>query len=309
MLQEHKKHKIFIFGCLLWDIICRPIIDPSVGEDNTGIITENPGGVAFNIASGLSDTLNNDSFSIYLVSVTGLSYQTEKQLEKLNDCMIKTNYLLFKGENVDKYVSVETATGEIFSSVNSCNVFSDNESLIYGQYSKILANLKTKNHQSTFIFDGNLSNNFFSKIAKKPELRNFNNYFVPANFKKLHAFSENLLFFSNFSLLLNIKEASALGKRNFDGAVEACRYLSQLFDNKFSSIVVTNGSKIACGVEKKKLFMLKPRKLTKKSSRSGAGDFFFANYIAASLKKPNDSNREKLKYADLRTYKYLNKQI
>ena len=111
--------------------------------------------------------------------------------------------------------------------------------------------------------------------------------------------------FKNFSLLLNIKEASAFGKRNFNDSAEACKYLSKLLNDKFQSIVVTNGSKIACGIEKKKLFMRKPKKLTKKSSRSGAGDFFFASYIAAILKKPSESNEEKLKFADELTYKYL----
>ena len=52
--------------------------------------------------------------------------------------------------------------------------------------------------------------------------------------------------------------------------------------------------------------MRKPRKLIKESSRSGAGDFFFASYIAANLKNPKDSNEEKLKFADERTYYYLN---
>ncbi len=307
MVLEHKKHEIFIFGCLMWDVICRPNTDPNIGEDHTGTITESPGGVAFNIALGLSTELDIELFSINLVSVTGLSYQTEKQLEKLNNCRIKTNNLIFKGENVDKYVSIETENGEIFSSINSCNVFSDNEPLIYSQFSKILANLKTKNQKSTFIFDGNLSKTFFSKISKKAELGNFNNYFVPANFSKLHVFSEKLMYFDNFSLLLNLKEAGALGKRNFDDSVEACRYLSKLLNNKFQSIIVTNGSKIACGIEKKKLFMLKPKELTKKTSRSGAGDFFFASYIAANLKKPNNSNKEKLRYAVVRTHEYLNK--
>ncbi len=291
----------------MWDVICRPNTDPKIGEDNAGTIKESPGGVAFNIALGLSDELDNELFSVHLVSVTGLSYQTEKQLEKLNNCRIKTNNLIFRGENVDKYVSIETENGEIFSSINSCNVFSANEALIYSQFSKILANLKTESQNSTFIFDGNLSKNFFSKIVKKIKLGNFNNYFVPANFKKLHVFSENLMYFNNFSLLLNLKEAGALGKRNFADAVEACRYLSKLLNNKFQSIIVTNGSKIACGIEKKKLFMLKPKELTKKSSRSGAGDFFFASYIAANLTKPNDSNKEKLKYAEVRTHEYLNK--
>ena len=42
MTSKYKKHEIFIFGCLLWDIICRPMNDPNKGDDNVGDITESP---------------------------------------------------------------------------------------------------------------------------------------------------------------------------------------------------------------------------------------------------------------------------
>ena len=32
MPSKYKKHKIFVFGCLLWDIICRPNKKIDVGE-------------------------------------------------------------------------------------------------------------------------------------------------------------------------------------------------------------------------------------------------------------------------------------
>ena len=37
MSPKNKKHKIFIFGCLLWDIICRPNKAFDIGEDSAKI--------------------------------------------------------------------------------------------------------------------------------------------------------------------------------------------------------------------------------------------------------------------------------
>ena len=48
------KRKIYVFGCTMWDIVGKPLETMSKGKDCPGLITEKPGGVAFNIALGLS---------------------------------------------------------------------------------------------------------------------------------------------------------------------------------------------------------------------------------------------------------------
>ena len=52
------KKKIYIFGCTMWDIVGKPLEPISKGKDCSGFINERPGGVAFNIALGLSKILN-----------------------------------------------------------------------------------------------------------------------------------------------------------------------------------------------------------------------------------------------------------
>ena len=48
------KKKIYIFGCTMWDIVGKPLEPMSKGKDCSGFINERPGGVAFNVAIGLS---------------------------------------------------------------------------------------------------------------------------------------------------------------------------------------------------------------------------------------------------------------
>ena len=56
----------------MWDIVGKPAERISAGKDCPGVITERPGGVAFNVATGLSKTLNaREDFELNLVSVIG----------------------------------------------------------------------------------------------------------------------------------------------------------------------------------------------------------------------------------------------
>ena len=60
------KKKIYIFGCTMWDIIGKPLEVISPGKDCSGMINEGPGGVAFNVAMGLSKFLTPNSFELNL---------------------------------------------------------------------------------------------------------------------------------------------------------------------------------------------------------------------------------------------------
>ena len=70
------KKKIYIFGCTMWDIVGKPLEPISKGKDCSGIIDERPGGVAFNIALGLSKILNKRSYELNLVSAIGKNEKT-----------------------------------------------------------------------------------------------------------------------------------------------------------------------------------------------------------------------------------------
>ena len=70
------KKKIYIFGCTMWDIVGKPFDPISKGKDCSGFINERPGGVAFNVAVGLSKILNRRSFELNLVSAIGKNERT-----------------------------------------------------------------------------------------------------------------------------------------------------------------------------------------------------------------------------------------
>ena len=108
------KKKIYIFGCTMWDIIGKPLEPISKGKDCSGFIKERPGGVAFNVAVGLSKILNRRNFELNLVSAIGKNEKTSVIRTVLEKNNINTKYLLIKGNQNDQYLSIETKNGEIF---------------------------------------------------------------------------------------------------------------------------------------------------------------------------------------------------
>ena len=47
----------------MWDIVGKPLEPISKGKDCSGFINERPGGVAFNVALGLSKSLNEKRYT------------------------------------------------------------------------------------------------------------------------------------------------------------------------------------------------------------------------------------------------------
>ena len=78
----------------MWDIIGKPFEAMSKGKDCTGFISEEPGGVAFNVALGLSKILNEKSYELNLVSAIGENERTEIILKALKQNNISTRYLI-----------------------------------------------------------------------------------------------------------------------------------------------------------------------------------------------------------------------
>ena len=87
------KKKIYIFGCTMWDIVGKPLEPIRKGKDCAGFINERPGGVAFNIALGLSKILDRRSFELNLVSAIGKNEKTSviRRVLKENNINIQKN--------------------------------------------------------------------------------------------------------------------------------------------------------------------------------------------------------------------------
>ena len=146
------KKKIYIFGCTMWDIVGKPLEPISKGKDCSGIINEKPGGVAFNIALGLSKILDKQGFELNLVSAIGKNEKTRLIRTALEENNINTRYLLIKGNQNDQYLSIETKNGEIFGSINSSSTFLSSQSDIIEHFSDICSAHKSENSNAIFIF-------------------------------------------------------------------------------------------------------------------------------------------------------------
>ncbi len=165
------KKKIYIFGCTMWDIVGKPLEPISKGKDCSGFINERPGGVAFNVAIGLSKILNRRSFELNLVSAIGKNEKTSVIRTVLEQNNINTKYLLIKGNQNDQYLSIETKNGEIFGSINSSTTFLSSQSAILKYFSKICLEHKNENSNAIFIFDGNCSRKFLDFVKKEGKPR------------------------------------------------------------------------------------------------------------------------------------------
>ena len=301
------KKKIYIFGCTMWDIVGKPLEPISKGKDCSGIVNEKPGGVAFNIALGLSKVLNKRCFELNLVSAIGKNEKTSVIRTVLEQNNINTKYLLIKGNQNDQYLSIETKNGEIFGSINSSSTFLSSESDIIEHFSEICSAHKNENSNAIFIFDGNCTREFLDYVKKEASEKIFTKYFIPANFSKLAEFKNDVVYFKGFNLFINLKEANILiDSKKLGNAMDASIAIFEKIRTETSLTIVTDGPNIACGVSNKEVAKVQPEVIRGTYSRLGAGDAFFAYFLSYKELHPSASLKKSLYAANRKTQNYLN---
>ena len=300
------KKKIYIFGCTMWDIVGKPSEPISKGKDCSGFIHERPGGVAFNIAIGLSKILNKRSYELNLVSAIGKNEKTRLIQAALEEHNINTKYLLIKGNQNDQYLSIETKNGEIFGSINSSSTFLSSQSDIIEHFSQICLAHKKKNSDAIFIFDGNCTREFLDYVKEEASEKIFTKYFIPANFLKLAAFKNDANYFKGFNLFINLKEANVLiGSKELRNAMDASIAIFEKIRTETCLTIVTDGPNIACGVSNEEVAKVQPEVIRGTYSRLGAGDAFFAYFLSYKELNPSASLKKSLHAANRKTENYL----
>ena len=294
----------------MWDIVGKPSGPLSMGKDTEGSIIERLGGVAFNIASGLSKALDKRCFEIILVSVIGKNERSNTIIATLDENQISTKYMIIKGKENDQYLSIETENGEIYGSINSSNSFLAQQIRLKHTIDKISTEHRKLDTDAILIFDGNCPRDFLDYVKEKTRESIFTKYFVPANFSKLSEFQGEAMYFSGFNLILNIEEAKVLmGTKYFKSSVDASKAIFKEIISSKCLAIVTNGPNILCGVNNKELVKLKPSKIHGNVSKLGAGDYFFSNFLSFQETNPGALLEEVLHYAKEKTYKYLKNNV
>ena len=290
----------------MWDIVGKPAEGIGIGKDCPGIITERPGGVAFNVAMGLSKILDSQNFELNLISAIGNNEKTETICKSLRDNHIQTKYLTITGKKNDAYLSIEKKSGEIFGSINSSHVFLSNLKIIKENFLKICLMHEKSHSCATLIFDGNCPTDLLDFVKKRASEDMFTKYFIPANFSKLSEFKNNLKYFKGFNLFVNLKEANILLEPHFsNNSVDASKAIFRNINTETNLVVVTDGPKVACGITKNQIAKVKPSVIKKNVSRLGAGDAFFAYFLAYKELNPYSSLKETLNAANKTTQKFL----
>ena len=85
----------------MWDIIGKPLEDNTKRERLSRFYNERPGGVAFNVALGLSKELEKSGFKLSLVSAIGKNDKTRIIQTILKENNINSKYLIIKGTQND----------------------------------------------------------------------------------------------------------------------------------------------------------------------------------------------------------------
>ncbi len=290
----------------MWDVVGKPLEPLIKGKDCSGFIKERLGGVAFNVALGLSKCLNRSSFELNLVSVIGKNDKTSMIRNTLKENDVSTKYLIIRGNQNDKYLSIETKNGEIFGSINSTTNFSSNEDYIIEHFSQICALHKNDKTDAILIFDGNCTRKLLDFVKKEANEEIFTKYFLPANFSKLTEFKNDARYFKGFNLFINLEEANILTcSKKSKNATDASSAIFEEIKTEKSLVIVTNGSNIACGVSSKGIAKVKPEIVGGSASRLGAGDAFFAYFLSHKELNPAASLKESLCTASRKTQNYL----
>ncbi len=290
----------------MWDVVGKPLEPISKGKDCSGFISEQPGGVAFNVALGLSKTLDRVGFELNLVSAIGKNDKTRIILTALEENNINTKYFIIKGNHNDLYLSIETENGEIFGSINSSNTFLSNQCEILEYFYQICSIHKNKNSNAIFIFDGNCTREFLDHVKKKANEKIFTKYFIPANFSKLKEFKNDANYFKGFNLFLNLKEANILiHSKKLNNAMDASIAIFEKIKTETSLTIITDGPNTVCGVSNEGIAKIEPEAIKNTASRLGAGDAFFAHFLSCKEMNPAASLKKNLCAANKMTQKYL----
>ena len=301
-----KINKIYVFGCIMWDIVGKPWDTMQKGKDCQGFIKERPGGVAFNVALGLSKFLEKGKFKLSLVSAIGKNDKTSVIRTILRKNGVSSKYLIIKGTQNDQYLSIETKNGEIFGSINCTNTFSSNQFDILKHFSSICSVHKKANDKAIFIFDGNCNREFLDFVKKEADQKIFTKYFIPANFSKLIQFKNDAIYFKGFNLFINLKEAQMLlGNRKLNSSEHASRAIFKKIKTENCLTIVTDGPNVACGVTNEEVVRVRPTVVNSNTSRLGAGDAFFANFLSYKELNPKVSLEKSLNVAIKKTEQYL----
>lgn len=269
------KFPILCLGAMLWDLIGRSPARLAPGGDVPGRITQQPGGVALNVALALA----RQGLRPAILSALGRDPQGDALIAEAERRNIDTHWLMRQGQlPTDSYLAIESPDGLVAAIADTRALEAAGASILAPLRDGRLGDARTP-WRGTLVVDGNLTPSVLTLIARDPCLSAADLRIVPASPDKA-ARLWPLLNHPRATFHLNRAEAEALTGRSFRSAARAAEAVIALGAPR---VLVTDGNRLAADAVRgaRTLSEIPPQVATVRVT--GAGDAFLAAHFAAEL--------------------------
>lgn len=266
---------ILCLGAMLWDLIGRSPARLVPGDDVPGRITQQPGGVALNVALALA----RQGLQPAILSSIGLDAPGEALMAEAARRGVDTRYLWRQGQlPTDSYMAIESPEGLFAAIADTRALEAAGQAILAPLRDGRLGNA-AQPWCGTLVVDGNLTPQVLGSLTRDPCLSGVSLRIVPASPDKA-ARLWPLLQHPRAIFHLNRAEAEALTGRNFRSAARAAEAVLALGAPR---VLVTDGHNLAADAQRgaRTLSELPPQVAAIRVT--GAGDAFLAAHFAAEL--------------------------
>ncbi|KAF0674756.1 PfkB family carbohydrate kinase [Profundibacterium mesophilum] len=264
--------EILCIGSVLWDVIGRSSAHMRAGSDVPGRITMVPGGVALNIAMGLS----RFGITPTLLSAVGRDAEGDRLVELCRSMGLGTG-LLYRSDDLptDRYMAIEGGNGLIAAIADAHSLEMAGDKILGPLADGRLGSADTP-YRGQIALDGNLSSDLIAQIATSALFAAADLRIAPASPGKAERLMP-LIAHPGATIYVNLEEAGLLLHAPMPDAAGAA---AALLGRGAYRAVVTDGGRMAAMAGPGGLVEASPPEVLV-TRVTGAGDTFMAAHIAA----------------------------
>ncbi len=263
---------ILCIGSVLWDVIGRSPTSMRLSSDVPGRISQQPGGVAMNIAV----TLRRFGLTPALLSAIGRDATGSDLIAACARMGLLTDHI-YRSDDLptDRYMAIEGANGLIAAIADAHSLEAAGDKILRPLADGRLGSAAAP-YPGQIALDGNLTQSLLADIATSPLFAKADLRIAPASPGKAKRLLP-LLSQPRATIYMNLEEAALLAKTRFPDAAHAAQ---GLLSRGAARVLVTNGGHAtAMGGPDGVITDTPPPVLVTRVT--GAGDTFMAAHIVA----------------------------
>lgn len=275
MDDRYIQHPVCI-GSVLWDVVGCSAALLERGNDMPGIITRQPGGVAYNIAERLA----NLGHAPLLLTALGDDPEGHALMRHCAALNMQTQLIHISQEwHTDKYMAIEDPRGLVAALADAHSLEKAGDAILGALQDGRLGS-KEQPFEGMVILDGNLTEALLEQIAQSAYFAACDLRVIPASPGKAHRLGP---FFeaSHARFYVNLIEAQTLCQRLFAGAEEAA--LAMVARGAKRAIVTDGAAPVCDAIAGGAAIIVEVPPAPRLRRVTGAGDTFMAAHIHAEL--------------------------